>query len=323
MKKLVLLPVIALALTACDALDAPKNMVEMKQTTHEMSEKMSTMTEAVRLQKVSIAIEKMNEPRNRAALFPVPTRLLPWGKLFAESATTKEIVDFVYVNLKEIEEVLETTGMTKAADLTEEDYKQSEFVAIGEPSALSEDELKMIRQDKWATLYSLMIISSYIPDEKINEIIGSYIRGNDVRQKTGLAILAMRAYFIREILLKQSLKVDAGTAETLDNSGAMNEAISWLVKLDQVSKLKLKLPIEVKVQEKSQKLLYFRSLHDDSARKATAEMWVRALSEAEEGTQAYATNVIDAQQDTEEIAKQKQAMATMKSYIASWKAVLQ
>jgi len=328
MKKLILLPVFALVLSACDALDAPKNMVSMKETTEQMSEKMSVTNEAIRMQKLSHALEMLNDPKNQAKWFPVPTKLIPGGKIFAETATTKEILDYTYLMLKDLEEVLPVKGITKAPDLTAEEItemeKQSDQVIMGEIVPLTDAELEVIRTEKWANLYSLMIIASYAQDEKISEIINSYIKGNDVRQKTGLALLALRAYFIREVLLKVSMKVDNGTAETLDNSGSMNEAIKWLVKLDQVSKLQLGgYPIEVSVEEKTQKLIYFKSFHNEAAKKATAQMWVLALGKAEAGVKVYNTKVTDAQVDANEVAKQNQAMATMKSYIDSWSTALQ
>ncbi|MGZ5278312.1 MAG: hypothetical protein ACXWC9_00100 [Pseudobdellovibrionaceae bacterium] len=307
MKKLILLPILALVLSACDALDAPKNMVSMKETTEGMSEKMSQTNESIRLQKVAVALEMINDSKNQENLLPVPTGLLPGGKLFAETASTKEIIDYTYLILKQLEEVVPTKGLDKD----------------GAPIALTEAELATVRQQKLAQLYGLMIIATYAQDAKVSAVIDQYIKGNDVRQKTGLALLAMRAYFIREVMLKASMKVDAGTAETLDNSGSMTEAINWLVKLDQVSKLKLKLPIAVKVQEKTQNLITFEELHDDDIRKETAKMWVMALSKAEEGVKSYNTNVTNPQEDTEELSKQNQAIVTMKTYVDSWSALLQ
>ncbi len=305
-KTFLLLPVLALALTACDLLDMPKKMDGMKETTDGMSTKMSETNESIRLQKVAIALEMINKPENQENLTPVPTGLLPGGKLFAESATTKEIIDYTYLILKQIAEVMPSKGLD--ADMA--------------PIALTDAELAGVRQQKLAQLYSLMIIASYAQDDKVNAIINQVILGNDVRQKTGLEFLAMRAYFIRDVLLKVSMKVDKDAPETLDNSGAMNEALSWLVKLDQVSKLKLSagLPIQYKVKA-AQNLFEIEEVHNDETRKLTAQMWVSALGKAEEGVKVYNTSM--AGEDTAaEVSKQNQAIATMKSYVDTWQALL-
>jgi hypothetical protein len=305
-KSILLFPVFALTLTACDLLDMPKKMDAMGDTTRGMSDKMSETNESIRLQKVAIALNMLNEPENQENLTPVPTGLLPGGKLFAESATVKEIVDYTYLILKQLEEVVPTKGLD--ADFN--------------PIQLTEAELAKVRQQKLAQLYSIMIIASYAQDQKITAVIDQVINGNEVRQKTGLALLAMRAFFIREVLLKASLKIDKTASETLDNSGAMNEAITWLKQLDQISRLNLRLPIQVKVKEKTLNLIEFEEVHNEEARKATAQMWVVALGKAEDGVKSYNTNVAGGQDDRAEVSKQNQAISTMKSYVDSWASAL-
>lgn len=304
MKKLLILA-FPFVLAACELPDIA-GLNSMPNKTGEMSTKMDTTNEAIRKQKLLLAVEQLNDPNNQKNIFPVPTGLMPAGRVFAETATAEEIVEYTYNELKKIEENDPAYGM-------EDD---------GSPSVLTPEQKSVVRREKYASLYALMIIAGFAQDEKIEQIIRHDIEGNSRFQETALEVLALRAAFIREVLLKLSLKVDTSAPETLDNSGKMKEALKYLLKLDKLSKLKLKKVIQVKVEHKGG-LLSFEEVQDTAGRKATADMWNVALAKAQAGAQTFKTASTGDSADQLEMAAQTQAIQHLKEYADSWKTSLQ
>jgi len=301
---ILLLPIASLLLSACEGPDI-KGLNSMPERTGEMSTKMDTTNEAIRKQKLLLAVEQLNDPNNQKNIFPVPTGLMPAGKVFAETATPEELVEYTYNELKKIEENDPAYGM-------EED---------GSPSPLSPQEKAVSRRDKFATLYALMIIAGFAQDEKVDQIIQHDINGNSRFQETGLEFLALRAFFLREILLKLSLKVDTSASETLETSGKMKEALKYLLKLDKISKLNLKQTIQVKVEHKGG-LMSFEEVQDNAGRKATAAIWQVAVDKAQAGAKLFQSTATTTTWDQSEAAAQEQTIEKIQAYADSWKVVL-
>lgn len=299
------LTVLALATTACELPDVV-GMNSMPKTTQGMSDKMTVTNEAIRKQKLLLAVQQLNDPKNQKDIFPVPTGLIPAGTLFAETATPEELIKYTYNELKKIEENDAVIGI-------EED---------GSPTPLDAKEKAISRKEKYATLYSVMIIAAFAPDSAIEEIVRHDINGNSRFQKTALEFLALRAAFLRDILLAKSLGIESSSPDLLDNSGKMEEALKYLLKLDQVSKMDLNYVIQVKINNKMG-LLSFEEVQDQAGRKATAAMWKLAVEKAKAGNKAYALSVkkytegVPAEQQ-----KQMNAIDAMQSYAQSWETYL-
>lgn len=299
-----------LVLTACELPDV-KGMNKMPKQTQEMSDKMDDTNEGIRLQKLFLAMEGLNKYENQQLILPLPTGLLAFGKKFAENATSSELVELTYNWISEIEEIIPINGLDKNSDMTE----------------LTEADLNKIRLQKTARLYSLMIIAGFAQEEKVDEIIKTEIRGYGRFQQYALNFLGLRAYFLREVMLKTSLKIDSSSDKTLSNSGMMNTALHFLTQLDKISKLPFADQVGFNINEKYYNMISVKDYQDAEGRKKTADMWKLALEKALTGQQSYQTqtavqvNSLGSSRD-EEIARQDKAIQSMKSHSNSWEGKL-
>jgi hypothetical protein len=335
MKKMMLIvaPVMAMALTACDLLDAPSNLTKMKatteemkdttkemkdnmenmkSTTQEMSDKMGTTNAAIHKQTLVAALDQMDKAENQAFTYPIPTGIMAAAKVFAEEIHPDELIEFMYIRLRELEEVDPVSGLDKD----------------GYPIDPTPEQANQIRLQKKARLASLQAVAAFAQDEKVDAIIQNDIKGHGRYEETGYNFLALRASFLRDIMLRVSLKLDKEfTDENLTNSGMMNEAIKYLVKLDKISKLSFADKIQVDIKDDANPdFIKFTEKQDLEGRKRTAQLWQDALDKAQAGTQSYSQlNKDISQQDVDykaEVSAQQKAMAIMQSYIDSWKPLI-
>ncbi len=312
MKKSFLIASLAtLVLTACEMPDIA-GLNSMPEKTGEMSKKMDQTNDSVRMQKMAIALDQLEKPENQARISPVPTGLLAWAKVFAEAAKPSELAEFFYVSIKGLEEVNPATGLDKD----------------GMPIDYTDADKARVRLQKMASLSGLMAIAAFAQQEKIDEIIATEIKGNGRFQEASLAMLALRASFLRDTLLAQSLNVRTDSAKVLTNSGMMNEALKYLYQLDQISRLPFHDDIYVKIEEKGYGLISFEERQDLAGQKATAEIWKLALKKSLSGISSYKkSNWTDNQATNEqmynvEISKQTAAANKMQSYVDSWAQLL-
>lgn len=303
------------------------------------NDKMKSMQSALHKQVLLTAIQEASKPGNMEMIFPIPTGLMPSGKAFAESANAQEIMDFVYITMREIEEVNPLKGIDKD----------------GNPLPLTDADLDYLRANKLAKLYALMVIAGFTPDQydraadlkksqenksaevevrddTLSQIIDEQINQNGRHYDTAMAFMALRGYFLREVLLKLSLKVDPSAAETLHTKGLMEDALKYLVKLDQVSKASFEtvLPVrpaqfQVHLHEKQYNLLVFDEVQDVATQKETAKTWSVALKKAQSGMNDFANQMSENSKQTEAYAKlvrdETAIVNTMQSYVDSWKQI--
>jgi hypothetical protein len=288
-------------LAACEMPDIA-GLNSMPNKTGEMADKMDTTNEAIHKQTLLLALVELNKRENQENIFPVPTGLMPAGKVFAEEARPNELIELTYNELKKLEENTMISGIDKDG-----------------PVALTPQEENYARMRKVAALSSLQIIAGFAQDEKIEAIINTDIKGNSRFKDTALAFLALRAYFLRDVLLKLSLKVDASSAETLNTSGKMNEAIKYLVKLDKISKSSDTQDIPtIQLKLKGQAAFIGFEENETARRSETPALWALALQKAQEGSKSYQTNASTSSNAAAEMKAQESAMETMKSYVNSW-----
>ena len=307
-KNLILcVPVLVFALTACELPDI-KGLNSMPAKTAEMSNKMDETNEAIRLQKMGIALENLEKPENQARISPIPSGLMAWAKIFAEAAKPEELVEFTYLSLKALEEVNPATGLDQD----------------GIPSNYTDADKLRVRLQKTASLSGLMAIAAFIQDEKIESIIQHDILGNGRFQETGLNLLALRAAFLRDTMLAQSLNIRSDSPKVLTNSGMMQEALKYLYKLEKISRLPFADAVQVKVQEKQYNLISFEEKQDAMGRKATGDMWKVALQKSLAGISSYqkqswtSDQKVNEQMFNSEIAAQANAANTMQKYVNAW-----
>lgn len=299
---LILVPVLCVALTACELPDT-EGLNKTPQITAGLSDK---MTEVERLTKLKAGKDDLENSDNYYDLSPIPEKLMAGGKLFGENATNAEIVDYVYLKLNALREVMPTKGLDEK----------------GEPLPYTKEEIATIRVHKMGVLYALMTISTYMQDSKVTEMVNTYIYGNHNRRSTALAILALRAFFIREIYVKESLKIDSGKPEVLETSGAMSAGIEWMNKVDAVSSLDFsakRLEIKVSVVDKTgNNLINFEEVHNEESRRLTKKMWETALDKAKAGMQQFSSFGTGSEADANELAAQQAYINAIDAKVQVW-----
>lgn len=304
MKKTALILFAAFAplfMTGCELPDIA-GLNSMPKTTGEMVGKMNETNDAIHKQTLLLALTELNKRENQENMFPVPTGLMPAGQVFAETATPEELIHLTYSELVKLQENTLVTG----------------FGDDG-PTPLTEQDKSYSRFKKFAALSSLQVIAGFAQDEKVDEIIRHDIEGNSRFAEAGLAFLALRAYFIRDVLLKLSLKIDETSAKTLNNSGQMNEAIKYLKKLDKLSRLNFNnYPV---IQLKLENEAAFTGFDENltARRLETPNMWALAIQKAVAGSEVFKNRAVPGSNQAAEIAAQNQAIQEMRNALAAWK----
>ncbi|UOF00165.1 hypothetical protein [Bdellovibrio reynosensis] len=269
--------IICCSLLACglhEALEGTKQVPgKMDQTNGNMKkmlEEMKTTNKGVHDQSLLLPLENLIKEENHDTLAPVPFKLMPFGKKFAESATAEELIELTYLWLKEVDEAL------PAKDIDE---------ATGDEVPYTKKQVHKINTQKIAKLTALQVIAGFAPQETVQEIINNYIVANNREggrrfEETGYAFLMLRTVFIRDVLLKESIM-----ATSIDNIGKLEEAMKYIKKLDAIARLRF----TDKIRFKSRGLIDFegRQLSADMQpsekfdRKVAADFWASIYEKAQ------------------------------------------
>lgn len=203
----------------------------MNKSTAEMNEKMTSTIKAIdatnkKMEKVNSAIHKqtlvvalneMMKPENTQYLFP-PTGMMPAGQTFADEATSDEVVQLVYVTLKDIDEV----------------QPQRRFTA---------QETADLDHSKLSKFTSLEVIAGMMSQDNIEDAVQTEIRAGGRYDNTVYQTLMIRTLFIKSILIDEDL-----FAEKLDDLGKIQEAITRVSNLDWIARLPFANQIAVKTK---------------------------------------------------------------------------
>lgn len=307
-----LLLVSIIALTACELPDV-KGMNKMPKQTQEMGVDIKITNENMRKLKLKEALAELDKEENQRTIMPVPTGLMPWGKTLAETATPIELLELTRNWIGFIEDVVPA---------------HSGFNADFDVIKLTEAEIAKVRMEKIARFYTAMIVAGFAQEEKIDQIIANEIYGEGTEQATALKFLALRAFFLREVMLKTVMKIDSSSPQTLSTSGMMNKALGYLVKLNRISTLPFADAVAFDITDRTQyQVLSFQDSQNAEGRKQTADIWRVALEKAVAGQQIYteqtavSLNSLGTTRD-QELARQNAAIQTMKSYNKSWESKL-
>lgn len=265
------------ALTACglnEALEGTKAVPgKMDQTNGNMKrmlDEMKTTNKGVHDQSLLLPLENLIKEENHDTLSPVPFKLMPFGKKFAESANSEELIELTYLWLKEVDEAL------PAKDIDE---------TTGEEVPYTKKQVQKINTQKLAKLTALQVIAGFTPQETVQEIISNYIiahnrEGGRRFEETAYSFLMLRTMFIRDVLLKESI-----LATSIDNVGKLEEAMKYIKKLDAIARLRF----SERIQFKSHGLIDFegRQLPLDEQpqekfdRKVAVQFWANILDKAQ------------------------------------------
>ncbi len=235
----------ALALAACSAtkaIDSANSIPEKMDDTNKqitdtnekikltndqmkgMQDQMVKTNQGIHDQQLSIPLDNLLKPENWVVMSPIPFDMVPYGKKFAEAATPEELIDLTYLWLKRINEGF------PARTLKDD----------GSDAPFAPEVVKKNNDEKMARFVALQIIAAFASKEKVQAIIEKEIIGNGEksslnRENTAYAFLMLRAKFIDEILLTNSI-----LATSLSNVGMVEEAIDWAQKFEFIARLKFK-----------------------------------------------------------------------------------
>ncbi len=248
--KFLILAISIMTLSACDKInhmmDMPDKMDSMNNKMDKMEsmdkkmdkmdsmdvrmEKMASGMDAtvvgINDQRVMLPFQQLMDEANYERLSPIPSQLMPWAQKFAQAIPAKDFAELTYLWLKEIREV------NPPKDLDKE----------GNEVKYSEAQVSKINKVKLGRFYALLSVCGFLSDEKVNEIIDLHIKQYSRFEKTAYKILMMRAQFIRDILLNQSL-----LSEPLSTVGEFKESMMYIGQLDFIARLPFKAKINYKV----------------------------------------------------------------------------
>lgn len=225
------LPVsLVLTLSACGMIRMPdkmdqsnSNMNDMKSKMDVTNVKMDSTNQSIHKQTLLLALNDMLKPENSTYLYPAPTGMMPGGETFAQEATAEELAKLGFLFLKEIDEV---------------SPDDSEKLADGTwPPVL----VAKIDHDKVVKFVGLQVIMGFAPQKTVEELVQTQIVAGGRYRKATLALLMLRASFINDLLLQQSL-----LDYKLTEPGMIVEASNRAESLDYLARLSFKDEIKVK-----------------------------------------------------------------------------
>lgn len=248
--KIIILLIALVSLSACDKIhnmiDMPDKMDSMNRkmdTMESMNNKMDTMTAmdkkmetmasgmdatvvGINDQRVMLPFQQLMDEANYEKLSPIPSQLMPWAQKFAQAIPAKDFAELTYLWLKEIREVNPLKELDKEGN-------EIDFTSA---------QVNRINRVKLGRFYALLSVCGFLSDEKVNEIIDLHIKKYSRFEKTAYKILMMRAQFIRDVLLDQSL-----LSEPLSTVGEVKETMMYIGQLDFVARLPFKSKVSYKV----------------------------------------------------------------------------
>lgn len=202
----------------------------MEKTNSNMGQMINLMGKTVKgvdKQKVLLPFQQLMDEKNYDLLSPIPSKLMPLAKEFAEAIPAKDFAEISYLWLKEIKEVNPMKKLDKD----------------GNEIPFNTEEITKINNLKLGRLSALQAVCGFLPDEKLNSVIEQQLVHYGRFEKTVYKILMMRVQFILDIMLNESL-----LSEPLTTVGEIKEAVMYASKLDFISRMGYAEKIAVKVE---------------------------------------------------------------------------
>jgi hypothetical protein len=256
-----------------------EKMNETIQAIAETNRKMEKVNSAIHKQTLVVALTEMMKPEHTRYLFP-PTGMMPAGQTFADEATSDEIVQLIYVTLKDIDEVQPQRGL--------------------EPK-----EAEELDHDKLGKFTSLEVITGLMSQKNVEEAVRREINGGGRYDLTVYQMLMLRTLLIKSILVEEDL-----FSGKLDDLGKIEEAVKRVSELDWIARL----PFSDQIGVKTKGMLNpDNNVNEKLDPKMTVSMWNRlALALNSELDPAKVGN------SPEALARVAQFKALVKSYQDYW-----
>jgi hypothetical protein len=171
-------------------------------------------SDAIRLQKLAIAKEGMEDPQNGVYLEPFPTGIVAFAKTFAETGTEEELVGQIYLYVTEINRSVPPKKVNEK----------------GEPVEYTAQEVQNIKQYKKQRLMAAKAVCAFIPQAMIDEIVKTEIVDGGRYKSTALAMLMFRFNFLGDILLDKSIM-----EEGITSVGMLEKALEYSRSMETVA----------------------------------------------------------------------------------------
>lgn len=221
--KLSMLALSLAALAGCKAINAMDNtetmkndLAAMKTTTGGMAGTTASMEantlEMKRKMSVGEGLKNFNAPENNEHYVPPSDGLLAGAKLIAENMTSEELMVFTLARLKVIEKTMP------------DEMKLNRGLKGMYPA----DYLESFNRFKHVKLVGLQAIAAAIPQPMIEKIVREQIFGKGERRSQAYALLYLRAHFINEFYLNNTL---FSSEEKIDTFGKLQLAYTYAKQL--------------------------------------------------------------------------------------------
>lgn len=294
MKQVVIAAAALIALSSCGKINRIMDGTEnLPNQINETNMGMAKTNEAIRKQKIGEAFKIMLDDNNRKVLAPIPSNMMSAAKTMAEALTADEAVLFVKNYLIKINEE-----------------------AFGDNDYSTELGLEKFEQGKRADLSMITLISGFLPQETVKEIITTQSEQGAYRE-IAFAILKMRATFNSDTMLQAGL---IGGDKKLVTLGQIQKAIEYNEKVEFICNLDFVEQIAMKITgftEESDNKKYSKALDKDLA----LNNWKQIQKKATEDFKAQSFSKDPAQNEAnikEYAAKYKETLALIQKRIDSY-----
>lgn len=205
----------------------PKKMDDMHDTMEKMNKGMDETVGGINDQRKLIPIIELMKYENYDELSPVPVKLMPYGEKLAQAVSADDMVKIAYLWLKEIDEI----------------YPPKEVDQNGDEIEYTKEQVNKINTTKLGRLAALQIVTGFLPQVTVDQIIEEQIVKFGRFEETAYTILMLRAQFIRDVLLEASL-----LSMPLNSVGKLNQAIIYTRSLEFITQLPFVEQIKMKIK---------------------------------------------------------------------------
>lgn len=209
--KILILSLLSLTLFSCAKLDSVLDKAD-NVIPDQLDKTNSKLSEVERKTVLAAMKPELEDTKNYVILSPVPYDLMAPGKLFGENLTDQEAIQWVYTKLGKINNARYDDNYRKPIDAANEESVQYEFNKLG-------------------LFNALCVVSTFLPESVVDQLIAKVYTSEEYTT-TVLNILAMRAYFIQKVMLKEKY-----ASSKLTDIGTVEAAIKYNQSLEKILKL--------------------------------------------------------------------------------------
>ncbi len=210
--KLFILCATSLVLFSCGKLDSVLDKAD-NVIPNQLDKTNSRLSEVERKTVLAAMKPELEDSKNYQILSPVPYDLMAPGKLFGENVTAQEVIEWTYNHMSKINNARYDDNFGKPVDAND-----SEAIAY--------------ERKKLGLFNALCVVATFLPENVVDQLISKVYTSEEYASTTIMNILAMRAYFIQKVMLKEKY-----APSKLTDIGAVEAAIGYNQSLEKILKL--------------------------------------------------------------------------------------